>query len=59
MAVLTSSEFAIAFAAFRAWSLDAAPLTMTVTSLVAPSPPRTIPSASSRQTAVSPAANVA
>src|SRR6266851_253332 len=59
IAVLTSGEFAITFAAFRASPADAAPVTMTVTSFVAPSPPRTIPSASSRQTAVSPAANVA
>ena len=44
-------------AAFRASSLDAAPVTTTVTSLVAPSPPRTIPSASSRHTEVSPSRN--
>ena len=36
-----------------------APVTFTVTSLVAPSPPRTMPSASSRHTAVSPSTNVA
>ena len=33
--------------------VDAAPVTLTVTSFVAPSPPRTMPSASSRQTAFS------
>ena len=41
----------------RASSGAAAPVTLIVTSLVAPSPPRTMPSASSRQTAVSPARN--
>ncbi len=57
IAVLTSSELAIALAAWRASTLDAAPVTLTVTSLVAPSPPRTMPSASSRQTAVRPSTN--
>src|SRR5471030_2471406 len=58
MAVLTSSEFAITLAALRASVVDAAPVTFTVTSLVAPSPPRTIASANSRQTAFSPSRNV-
>src|SRR5262249_7682921 len=53
IAVFTRSEVAIAFAAFRASADEAAPETVTVTSLVAPSPPRTMPSASSRHTAYS------
>src|SRR4051794_37643472 len=42
IAVFTSSEFAMTLAALRASALDAAPVTLTVTSFVAPSPPRTI-----------------
>src|SRR5580693_10423679 len=57
IAVFTSGELAIALAARRASDADAAPVTVTVTSLVAPSPPRTIPSASLRQTARSPWTN--
>ena len=48
MAVLTSGELAIVFAACRASAVEAAPVTVTVTSLVAPSPPRTISSARSQ-----------
>src|SRR4051812_26669676 len=47
IAVFTSSDVAIAFAVVRASRTDAAPETVTFTSFVAPSPPRTMPSASS------------
>ena len=46
MAVFTSSEFAIVCAARLASASEAAPLTVMATSLVAPSPPRTIARAS-------------
>ena len=57
MAVFTRGELAIAFAQRRASSADAAPVTFTVTSFVAPSPPRTMPMASGRQTARTASAN--
>ena len=53
-AVFTSGEFAIVRATWRASSLVRASQTVTAISLVAPSPPRTMPSASSRETASSP-----
>src|SRR4051812_31248461 len=49
-AVFTSGELAIARAAVLASASDRAPVTSTVTSFVAPSPPRTIPSASGSHT---------
>ena len=57
MAVLTSGELAIVRAASHASSCDAAPVTLTVTSLVAPSPPRTISRARCSDTARRPASN--
>ena len=54
IAVLTSSEFAITLAALRASAADGGAGDVDRTSLVAPSPPRTMPSASSRQTARQP-----
>ena len=50
-AVLTSGELAMARAARRASASLSAPVTLTETSLVAPSPPLTTASASSWQTA--------
>src|SRR6185369_1288449 len=49
-AVFTSGELAIVRATFRASSRDCASRTFTASSFVAPSPPRTMPIASSRDT---------
>ena len=59
IAVLTSGELAIMRAAVQASSGEPAPLTVIATSLVAPSPPRTMPSASSSATARKPSNSAA
>ena len=59
MAVLTSGELAIACATRKALSSETAPSTVTVTSLLAPSPSRTTSRASSCSTSPSVSAKIA